>query len=98
MSKLFTIITVVKNNSINIAFTIESVLAQKFKNFEYIIVDGFSSDGTSEIIAKYYQKNKNIKYYRYKDSGIYDALNFALIRGNLKSFASSNFLNIIIHL
>ena len=62
MSNLFTIITVVKNNSLNIGFTIESVLAQKFKDFEYIIVDGYSNDGTSEIVRKYYSKNKNIKY------------------------------------
>ena len=78
MSKLFTIITVVKNNSLNIALTIESVLDQKFKNYEYIIVDGYSNDGTSEIIRKSYLKNKSIKYYRFRDTGIYHALNFAL--------------------
>ncbi|MDC0216475.1 glycosyltransferase, partial [Candidatus Pelagibacter sp.] len=78
MPKLFTIITVVKNNAVNICCTIESVLLQKYQNFEYVIIDGFSDDGTSELIKKNYHKNKNIKYFRYKDSGIYDALNFAL--------------------
>jgi len=36
------IITVVKNDKKNLEFTIKSVLAQKYKNFEYIIFDGFS--------------------------------------------------------
>ena len=45
------IITVVKNDK-NISNTIDSLLKQKFKNYEYIIVDGKSTDGTTEIIKK----------------------------------------------
>jgi glycosyltransferase involved in cell wall biosynthesis len=48
----FTIITVVKNNVFEIEKTINSLKNQKFKNFEHIIVDANSRDGTSEIIQR----------------------------------------------
>ena len=54
--KFFSIITVVKNDQTNIEKTIKSVLAQNFKNFEHIIIDGKSTDKTLNIINKY--KNK----------------------------------------
>ena len=50
---LITIITVVKNNSKYLEETINSILNQKYKNIEYIIIDGLSTDGTLEIIKKY---------------------------------------------
>ena len=48
----FSIITVVKNGYPEIENTIKSVLNQNFKNFEYIILDSQSKDGTSELIKK----------------------------------------------
>ncbi len=72
----FSIITIVKNGFPEIELTIKSVFQQNYKNFEYIIFDGYSEDGTSELIKKKY-KNK-IKYYRKKDKGMYDALNRAI--------------------
>lgn len=53
---LFSIITPVKNDVLNIEKTIKSVLKQKNKNFQYIIVDGNSDDGTLDIIKKYESK------------------------------------------
>ena len=41
-----TIITVVKNDKINLLKSLKSVLSQNLKNFEYIIYDGMSKDGT----------------------------------------------------
>ena len=73
----FSIITVVKNRVNDINKTIKSVLSQDFKNFEYIIIDGKSTDGTSEEILKF--KNK-ILYFRESDKGLYHALNKAYIR------------------
>ena len=58
--KFFSIITVVKNDQTNIEKTIKSVLAQTFKNFEYILIDGKSDDNTLEIINKYQKKISNI--------------------------------------
>lgn len=70
---LFSIITVVYNGEKTIEETIKSILAQTYKNVEYIIIDGASTDGTVEIIKKY---NDEISYWvSEKDTGIYDAMN-----------------------
>ena len=53
IKKKITIITVVKNNKNTLERCIKSVLNQNYENLEYIIIDGNSSDGTSEIINKY---------------------------------------------
>lgn len=70
------IITVAKNSEKTIERTIQSVMMQTFKNIEYIIIDGASSDKTLEI-AKKYQKNNGstIKIVSEPDFGIYDAMN-----------------------
>ena len=46
INPFFSIITVVLNNEKFIEQTIKSVLSQKYKNFEYIIIDGGSTDNT----------------------------------------------------
>ena len=52
----FSIITVVLNDIKNIENTILSVKNQTFKNYEHLIIDGKSSDGTTELIKKYSKK------------------------------------------
>jgi glycosyltransferase involved in cell wall biosynthesis len=70
---LFSIITVVKNNQNLILKTIKSIEHLKFKNFEYIIVDGNSEDSTLDYALT---KKKKINYLiSEKDNGIYDAMN-----------------------
>lgn len=67
------IITVVKNNKKHIEKNILSLLNQKYKNYEHIIIDGKSTDGTIEIIEKY---RKHITHFiSENDDGIYDAMN-----------------------
>ena len=67
------IITVVYNAKGFLEETIESVLSQNFNNFEYIIIDGGSIDGTLDIIKKY--QDRITLWVSEPDKGIYDAMN-----------------------
>lgn len=67
------IITITYNSAATLEQTINSVLDQNYKDVEYIIVDGGSTDHTLQIIEKY--KNKISKFVSEKDRGLYDALN-----------------------
>ena len=67
------IITVVKNNKSYIEKNILSLLSQKYKNYEHIIIDGGSTDGTLEIIDKY--KKSISSFISEKDEGTYHAMN-----------------------
>ena len=64
------------NGKENIENAIQSVLRQSYKNIEYIIIDGGSTDGTLDIIGKH--KDKIAKFVSEKDKGIYDAMNKGL--------------------
>jgi glycosyltransferase involved in cell wall biosynthesis len=70
------IITVVYNDETRIAKTIESVINQTYKNIEYVIVDGKSTDNTINILNKYQSKISRI--ISEVDEGIYDAMNKGL--------------------
>lgn len=77
---LISIITVVYNGEKYLEHTIQSVLNQTYKNIEYIIIDGGSTDGTLDIIKKYEDK---IDYWiSEKDRGIYDAMNKGIQKTN----------------
>ncbi len=67
------VITVVYNSVDSVEKTIRSVLSQSYRNFEYIIIDGGSTDGTVDVINKYIS-SINI-FISEKDEGIYDAMN-----------------------
>lgn len=70
------IITPCLNSAGTIGQTIESVLNQTYKNIEYIVVDGGSTDGTLDIIRGYLSRFQGrMKYVSEKDKGIYDAMN-----------------------
>ena len=75
MKVKFSIITVSFNSAETIEETIKSVLAQTYGDFEYIIVDGTSTDGTLDIIKSYAKKDERIRYISEPDKGIYDAMN-----------------------
>lgn len=80
------IITVVYNGSRLIEKTILSVIEQSYKNIEYIIIDGGSTDGTVEVIKKY---SDSVTFWSSEpDKGIYDAMNkgVAVANGDLISF------------
>lgn len=70
------IITPCFNSEKTIRDTIESVLHQSYKNIEYIIVDGASTDRTVEIIQEYEPMFCNrMRYVSEEDKGIYNAMN-----------------------
>lgn len=73
---LFTIITVCYNSEKTIERTIQSVLHQTCQDYQYIIVDGASTDGTMNIVRKYEPLFQGkLKCISEPDQGIYDAMN-----------------------
>ena len=87
---LISIITVVRNGEKHLEECINSVLAQKFKDFEYLVIDGNSSDNTRNIIKKYEPK---IDFYLSEnDKGIYDAFNKGMkyVRGKYFGYVNSD--------
>ena len=70
---LVSVITIVYNAASTLERTIQSVLNQNYKNIEYIIIDGASTDGSLDIIERY---KSHLSYFvSEKDSGIYEAMN-----------------------
>jgi glycosyltransferase len=78
MSLKISIVTVCYNSAEYIEEAIESVLSQDYDNFEYIIIDGGSTDGTLNIIRKY--EDKLAYWVSEPDKGLYDAMNKGIAR------------------
>ena len=75
-----TLITVCFNSAATLSTAIDSVLAQKDVNIEYIVVDGGSTDGTVDIIKEYSTRSTCstrflFKWLSERDRGMYDAIN-----------------------
>lgn len=70
---ILSIITINFNNRIGLEKTLESVFNQSNTSFEYIIVDGGSSDGSKELLEN--NSAKISKYVSEPDGGIYNAMN-----------------------
>ena len=69
------IITVTFNRAHVIRDAIEGVLRQKYKNYEYIIVDGASKDNTLDILKEYEPKFEGrMRWISEPDKGLYDAI------------------------
>lgn len=72
----FSIVTICYNSEKTIERTIKSVLGQTYTDYEYIIVDGASTDATLSVIEKYIpQFEGRLKVISEPDKGIYDAMN-----------------------
>ena len=76
MDKKISIITVIFNSKSSLEKTIKSITEQEYKDIEYIIIDGGSTDGTVDIIKKY-EKFISV-WISEHDKGIYDAMNKGL--------------------
>lgn len=76
MAIRISIITVTFNSSATLSDTIESVLKQKYLDFEYLVIDGGSKDNTVDIIKGYEPKfGGRMKWISEKDKGMYDGIN-----------------------
>jgi glycosyltransferase involved in cell wall biosynthesis len=86
---LISIITTVYNDKQNIEKTIRSVINQKYKRIQYIVVDAGSTDGTLKKIIKY--KNHIDKIISEPDKGIYFGINKGLkyVKGDIIGFIDS---------
>jgi glycosyltransferase involved in cell wall biosynthesis len=89
MEPKLSVITVVYNNVADIERTMLSVINQSYRNIEYIVVDGASSDGTKDTIVKH--QSRISTYISEPDKGIYDAMNkgLALATGDYVLFMNS---------
>ena len=90
---LVTILTPCFNSGKTIEKTLECIESQTYKNIEYIIVDGGSTDDTLAIIQRHKDKlPQDFKLISEKDNGIYDAMNkgIKLAKGQLIGIVNSD--------
>jgi glycosyltransferase involved in cell wall biosynthesis len=74
------IITINYNNLLGLKKTVESIVNQSWKEFEYIIIDGGSNDGSANYISSI---SKHLSYWVSElDEGIYDAMNKGIHAAN----------------
>ncbi len=92
----FSIVTVTYNSAATFADTIKSVLEQTYTPYEYIVIDGKSSDDTLKVLEGYRSalesKGIRLNVVSEKDNGIYDAMNkgIALASGDIVGIINSD--------
>ena len=69
------IITINRNNAAGLEKTLLSVATQTFKEFEYIVIDGASTDDSVDVIKKHESQFAHLKWVSEPDKGIYNAMN-----------------------
>ena len=72
MNKI-SVITINYNDKVGLKKTIDSVVNQSFKDFEFIVIDGASTDGSVSVIEE--NKNQIAYWVSEPDSGVYNAMN-----------------------
>ncbi len=89
MKPKISIITITFDDGPRLEATISSVLGQTYKNIEYIIIDGGSSDNSVDIIKLY--EDRLSFWITEKDDGIYDAMNKGILQatGSFVNFMNS---------
>lgn len=91
-SPLISIITITLNDRTGLEYTVDTVEHQTYSNYEHIVIDGGSGDGTVEFCATTGQRLTNFSYISEKDRGIYDAMNKGArkARGDVLAFVNSS--------
>lgn len=84
------IITVTFNAVKTVADTLQSIASQTYGDIEHIVIDGASTDGTQELIARY--TSRISRFISEPDSGIYDAMNkgLAMATGEVIGFLNAD--------
>ena len=78
----------VYNDESRVSGAIESILNQSFKNFEFLILDDFSTDDTYMVCKEYQKKDNRIKLYRNKENiGLTKSLNFLINQSEFELIA-----------
>jgi len=72
------IITINRNNAAGLEKTMQSVANQNFKDYEYIVIDGASTDASVEVIKRLEPQFAHVKWVSEPDKGIYNAMNKGL--------------------
>ena len=72
------IVTINRNNAAGLEKTLLSVANQTFKEFEYIVVDGASTDNSVEVVKRLESSFHHLRWVSEPDSGIYNAMNKGL--------------------
>ncbi len=85
----FSIVTVTLNDKAGLSATAASVLSQSCLDYEWLIIDGKSTDGTLDLLAEL--SSERCRFISEKDKGIYDAMNkgVALSRGTYLIFLNA---------
>ena len=73
-----TIITINRNNVVGLEKTMLSVASQTYREFEYVVVDGASTDSSVEVIKRLSSQFAHLKWVSEPDKGIYNAMNKGL--------------------
>lgn len=87
---ILSIITINRNNSAGLEKTMASVLAQTYTDFEYVVVDGASTDESVDVIRRFApQFGDRMKWISEPDNGIYNAMNKGIL------MASGDYIEIL---
>ena len=92
MTKTFSIILPVYNAQQTIRRAVDSILNQRFRDFELLVVDDGSTDGSGQILAQYASKDNRIKVLQKENGGANSARNVALqyVQGEYITFCDSD--------
>lgn len=72
------VVTINLNNKVGLQKTIDSIVSQSFRDFEWIVIDGGSTDGSKELIEQY---TDHIAYWVSEpDEGVYNAQNKGIVK------------------
>lgn len=81
----YSIVTVTKNNLVGLEATAHSITLQttdQWRDYEWIVIDGHSDDGTEKFLKETNKNGMNVNWISEHDDGLYDAMNKGIERSN----------------